>query len=252
MPNALNPNSVLDDFLARAAASLDRYAALDQLVAAASGTHSLTLRRGLAADTVFRLGTEWEIFQHRWHIAAISRRQSVYRTLVQDQLTRGIDKGAVGHIISAVAPEAATLPQRLTGAQIEGLVDSEGYNLSFKDCEVWAATAVKHLDPHYASRVQAVVGDAEASSPVDLLKAVRNALAHSSVASLGRLNACAKKRTQAGSVGLAGAANDGLVRDGRSIRDVPTYVQAWIPVAQTRRVVILHDRISVVAESLRV
>jgi hypothetical protein len=252
LANTLNPNSVVDEFQSQAELSLQQYEALDQLVTAGgAAANILTLRRGLAADTVFRLGTQWEVFQHRWHVAAISKRPTVYRDLIQEQLTKGIEKAAIGHIIDAVTPDAASLPARLTVSQIEALVDSEGYNVSFKDCETWMAKSVKHLHADYASKVEAVVTNPEASSLVELLKAVRNVLAHSSTGSLRRFNACARKRAATGSVGLVGAANDGLVRDGHQVRDVPTYVQAWVHATQMRRIRLLHQRIWMVAEELR-
>lgn len=247
--NALNPNGAIDEFKTQAASSIARFN--DLIAAIGNNDASLELRRGLAGDAAFKLGTLWEIFQHKWHIATISRRPGVLRQRVQGELDEALKKGPAAHIIKSLAPVALTVPNRLRVAEIESLIDPDGYNLSFNDCEVWARRASTDLDPAYANLVRAIVGDATNASLIALVKAARNALAHSSAGSMQTLNDAARVQPTAGGNGLVGQSNAALARDGNRIRDIGTYLYAWVHTAQTRRIHILHQRLPEIAERLR-
>jgi hypothetical protein len=247
--NALNPNRVLDEFKQETVSSIERF---DQLIhAIGSNGASLGLRRALAGDAVFKLGTLWEVFQHKWHVASVSRSPFVLRTRIQNELDDALRKGPAAHILTSLKPEALAVPARLKVAEIERLLDPDGYNLSFKDCEVWARRADADLDPRHADLVRAIVQDAEAATLVALLKALRNALAHSSAGSMKTFNSAARRRPTNGGYGLVGQGNAALVRDSNRVRDVGTYLYAWVHGSQRRRIHLLHSRIAEVAERLR-
>jgi hypothetical protein len=251
MVRTLNPNAVVDQFTAGVAAARDRYLAIYEVLGDAEGT-DLTLRKSLTADFAFRVGTEWELFQHRWHLAAISKHPTTFVALVQKRLDSGLERGEARHILETLWDGATTVHPRLSVDQIDALIDPDGYNVTFKDGQAWAAEAGKHLDPRHANLVRNIVSDPENESLVALVKSVRNAIAHNSANSLDLLNAHIRSRPGGSKVGLVGQRNGALLRDGSvRVRDVPTYLHRWQPVVRSRRVTYMAHRIVEVAELLR-
>jgi hypothetical protein len=247
----LNPDAVVDQFINGVGAARDRYLAIYEVLARAEGT-DLTLRKSLTADFAFRVGTEWELFQHRWHLAAISKRPATFVSLVQKRLDVGLEKGEARHILETLWADVTTVHRRLSVDQIDALIDPDGYNVTFKDGQAWAAEAGKHLDPHHADLVRNIVSDPQNESLVALVKAVRNAIAHNSANSLDLLNSHIRSRPVGERGGLVGAINAPLLRDGSvRVRDVPTYLHGWSAAARSRRVTYMATRIVEVAELLR-
>jgi hypothetical protein len=251
MARTANPNDVLDQFVATAESARQRFLQLYSTLSA-SDASTLSLRKSLTSDLAFRVGTEWELFQHRWHLAAISRRPAVFVAATQKILDEALRKGEARAILDALWSGATTVPKGLTIEQIDDLIDPDGYNVTFKDGEAWAAKAAAHLEGAYADAVRSIVSNPEDESLVALLKAARNVIAHKSKNSLQELNLRVRSRPPGESIGLVGAANAPLLRDGGArVRDVETYLHSWSYAAQSRRVSVLTRRILEVAEQLR-
>jgi len=252
MVRTLNPNDVVDQFAATVGEARDRY--LDMYaILESSPSPKLSLRKSLTTDLAFRVGTEWELFQHRWHLASISNSPAAFVAWAQAELDAGLAKGPARHILDTLWEDATTVPPRLSVEQIDALIDPDGYNVTFKDGEAWAAKAQLHLAPKHAALVCALVSTPEDESLVALLKAVRNAIAHNSSNGLALLNRHVRSRPVGERVGLIGSANTPLLRDGAGqIRDIPTYLHKWSMGAHARRVTVLTTRIVNVASRLRI
>jgi hypothetical protein len=92
----MSPNQVIADLLATAQASFDRYTALYSAVEMTGNDPAL--RKGLTVDLTFDFATERELFQHRWHLAAVSKRPSVFISWAQTSIDDGLKKTQVGHL----------------------------------------------------------------------------------------------------------------------------------------------------------
>lgn len=249
----LNPDRVIDDFLKRLREAQDRYEEVYRAVGESNSPKNLSLRKGLTTDLAFRIGTEWELFQHRWHIAAISKRPARFVQLQRDALESALKKNPEArHIINSVSPSLVSIPSRLNVEQIDALIDPDGYNVTFSDPEGWAEKAAKHLSPDYARKVHEIVGDPEAQCVLVLAKAVRNVIAHGSNLSRGEFNKAVRKAEDSRSSGLKGARNEPLSRGGeRDVSDPAVYLHAWIADHSMRRVGYLAARLNTIADQLR-
>ena len=252
MVNTLNPNSVVDQFINTVDSAHARYLEMYSILAA-SNLGRLELRKSLTSDLAFRVGTEWELFQHRWHIASISKKPSTFVATIQKDLNDALRKSQAKHILDTLWSNATTIPRRLSAEQIDALIDPDGYNVTFKDGEAWAAKAGLHLAAAHADAVRRVVSSPEDESLVALLKAVRNVIAHNSTSSLEEFNRHVRSRPAGERVGLVGSSNAPLLRDGAArVRDVPTYLHGRGNAASPRRVTVLTTRIMRVAQRLRI
>ncbi len=251
MPRTQDLNKVINDFQATMSAATERFLLLHDVVTGSGNERSL--RKGISTDLAFRLGCEWELFQHRWHLAAISRMPSIFVALKQFELDGALKKSNARHLIEAVSPGATSLPNRLTVEQIDALIDPDGYNVTFKDSESWAAESGQHLDKSHADLVRSIVGDPEDECVLTLLRAVRNVIAHQSSGSRTFLNDCIGPRQGGRGLGIVGSKNQGLQRDRTTeVKDVATYLLATRPGAKRKRVLLLVDRAMEISEKLRI
>jgi len=250
MVNTLNPNNVLSEFLQRHDDSVQRY---NDLYSTVGGNGRLDLRRGLTTDLSFRLGTEWELFQHRWHIAAISKRPKKFIAATQLEMNDALKKASVKQLLEAIRPGSTTMPSQLTAERIEAILDPTGFNVTFSTQESWAKAASDQLDPLFADRVRAIVGSPEDSCVLDLLRSLRNVIAHASTSSMNVLNDTVRERGTSDTIGLAGETNTSLVRTGsKRIADAASYLHTWNDVTGMRRIGFLAYRVRAIAERLRV
>ncbi|MEO5920183.1 MAG: hypothetical protein ABIQ01_03490 [Pseudolysinimonas sp.] len=252
----LDPNRELDEFIVRSNSSHERYIRVfDALV---DSTDASNLRKGLAVDAAFRLGSEWELFQHRWHVACIARDGSRLIAEQESKVADAISKlpTATREVLGVTAGHLSL--SRLTGSQIERLVHPLDRNVVFPDVAAWSRVAKRYLAPPYVGRVQRIQSSIESSSLLDLLKALRNAIAHGSRDSKGRLNRLASARVAGGTEGLAGNRNAPLVRAKYGIADIGTYLHTWTGLpgyrtfAEGNRMTLIHDRTQDIAKALRV
>ncbi|MBD8535073.1 hypothetical protein [Plantibacter sp. CFBP 13570] len=252
MPVA-DPNRPLDAFVAGVIEMESRYSDTYNAVSDhVKNPRRLQLLKGLAADFAFRLGSEWELFQHRWHIVAVTASPEKFIDAQQGSLDGGIRKANVDHFVKLLHGGPLILPARPKQSEVEALIDPRGFNVTFDSCETWMTEAARDLDATYADKVRGIVATSPDSCVLDLLKAVRNALAHGSGGSLSRLNDMVRERPAGEKVGLTGSVNDGLKRDANKIRDVAVYIHGHPPGSSKQRVQKLAQRVREIAEQLRV
>lgn len=246
-----DPNACLQGFIQQVGESLDQYRQVEVLLAKASA--SAAISKAVAEDTAFRLGALWEVFQGRWHVAAISRDPQHFIKDVQDQLDRRVKDDWSRAVIGTLHPGSLTVPSRPKMAQIEAILDPSGYNITFKDSQTWMESSALYHADLFKDRVKGIVSDPEAASLLDLLKKLRNTLAHGSIGSKAAFNRACKSRMGGSREGLVGASNDPLRRDRNDVRDIGAYLRVRRPSpAGPRRVEALHARVQDVAERLRV
>ncbi|MFB2557075.1 hypothetical protein [Herbiconiux liangxiaofengii] len=250
MPKTLEPNTVLDGFLRNTRASMERYIALYEALEWDKKT--LALRRGLTSDVAFRLGSEWEIFQHQWFVAAIHKKQGKFRSNLEKRLHDGLSKAGTGSILEIMRPGSTEMLERLSASQIEQLVDPEGYNVSFKDNVTWIKKADLDLDPSYCTLIRSIASTPSDACIIDLVKGLRNAIAHGSGGSLVKLNSLVRVRQEGEDLGISGDVNKLLVRDTKAVKDISAYLHRYLETKGVRRVVLLHQRIEEIAERLRI
>jgi hypothetical protein len=244
-----NPNRYLDDFQQQVRDGLDQFKRLDGILDE-SGVQA-SLLKSVAEDTAFRLGALWEVFQGRWHVAAISRDPAKFVKETSVRL-EGALKDDIRNLVLAFSPTLLVVPKRPTIAQIVTALDPKGYNLTFVDAETWMRSSAEYHSDTYQDIVRGIVGDAESASFLDLLKKLRNLLAHGSNGSKAAFNRACRARLGGGREGLTGASNAPLKRGQKNVRDVGVYLRARIGPVNERRIVTLHTRVIEVAEKLRV
>lgn len=261
----LEPDTVLERFLERTTDSFDRYTNLYEAVKYDRTT--LRLRQGLTADVAFRLASDWEIFQHEWYIAAISKKPTKFRQRVQTDMEAKLEKMSLRPQLEALEvlqPGSPIWTGALSGEQIAALADPSGYNVTFASNRAWLKESAINLDSVFVDKVRSIASKPEHACVLDVLRALRNVIAHGSSGSVRRLNACIAPRPKgklnsAGGgndeepVGLVGAANSFLLRPGgRKIQSVPRYLHGDVEASgKTRRVTLLIGRIEEIAEMLR-
>ena len=252
MVRTLEPAKVVDDFVTRIRDAKARsdveykaipYAAHDKL----------RRQRGLVSDFAFRLGGEWELFQHRWHIAVVSKEPAAFVARLQDLLDEAVAKLPGHGVVPVLNSFRPKYPTRLTADTIEALLDGSGYNITFKSVSDWKKGAAQDFTNRYNGRVARIAGNAEDTCVLDLVKAVRNFIAHKSDLSRMTLNErIAARATPSQGSGLIGEVNAGLARGpGKRVLDVGVYLQGRAAPGFPRRVTVLTDRLASVALSLR-
>lgn len=224
---------------------LDRHEAIYALVP----TAEKKLRKTLAVDAAFRIGTEWELFQHRWHIAAISKAPEIFVATVQADLNRDLVK--VKDRLEAIQPGSTTVPTKPNATQISKLVDPAGYNLTFVDTQAWMDKAGAHLTDKFKKLVVGIGTSAEDTCVLDLVRAVRNYVAHGSDSSRERLNLYIKTRALKGEIGIVGVKNRSLARDVKGISEIDAYLHSKVGSPAHQRVVVIGRRVLEIAEKLR-
>src|SRR6266567_4147352 len=131
-----------------------------------------------------------------------------------------------------------------------GLRKSVAEDAAFRLGALWEVLQGNHSST-YQNLVKGIVGDAESASLLDLLKKLRNLLAHGSTGSKVAFNRACRARPTGGKEGLTGVSNTSLMRDQRDVRDVGVYLRARVGPDNERRVAILHRRVMDVAGKLR-
>lgn len=243
-----NPNQYLDDF--KALVARDRAQYVSDAVLLNQTRAPAATQKSSAAGYAFRLGVQWEVFQGKWHVGAISRAPQKFVQAMQERVEKGI-KGDIRSIVDVLIPGILVIPSRPAMQQIRNVLDPDGYNITFKDGQSWAHQSALYLDPQHHSKVLSIVSDPDASSFLDLLKAIRNYIAHTSAGSKAALARCCKQRAAGSSEGLTGSANQPLVRTTRGVRDVGAYLNA-VTDNSMRRTEVLQSRMLSVAEMLRI
>lgn len=226
-----DPADEVDRFVAATGSSL----VLWERTQTALVSSDLELRKVVSLDAFVRIAVEWEGFRSRWHIAAINRDSSAYRTDVESRFRASIKGSRFAELEPFVH---VVLPAQLSVARVQRLLDPLERNISFGD--KWADRARTELVARYATKVQSL-------SPADLrlvaaCEKIRNAIVHRSRSSVDEMNTAL--------VVLDPVVDANLVRTSKiSATGIAAYLHAR-PQAE-RRVEVWHHRLSDVAGRLR-
>ncbi|ACZ22780.1 hypothetical protein Sked_28780 [Sanguibacter keddieii DSM 10542] len=252
MVNTLNPNDPIADFTADVQAVKQRHENIQIALKAANASGAD--KKGATADYIFRVGGEFELFQHRWHIAAISKKPSKFVASLNQTLATKV-QALPGHgIISALGSLSLAYPAWLTAEQIETLLDESERNVTFKDVAEWKKAASKQLDSPFDSKVAQIAQSLEDTWALNLLKSTRNVIAHSSKSSLKDLNTRLAPHSPTNPDGITGSANAKLSRGvtngvPKKVGDVSVYLHAVQ--GGERRADVLADRVVAIVNKLQ-
>jgi hypothetical protein len=247
----LDPDRELKKFVEQLDDSMERYR---KLYDALEGSPEVTnLRKGISVDAVFRLGSAWEIFQHNWHIAAIAQDSS--KIIERSETTANNKIEAIDDaLVDLYGIKLTKKPQskHLTKQQIELLLDPSSRNVTFFDMADWVKAARRDMTSSHIAKLQRINSNEEDSCVLDLLKAIRNVIAHGSENANALLTLAVRPRSS--KVGIVGPKNDSLIRAKYAINDIGTYLHGW-PAAKPRsadmtRVALLHQRVKDIAQTL--
>lgn len=246
----LDPNRAIDAFLQRTGASQAQYMRLHDIVYDLEDR--AVIRRRLAVDAVFRLGVEWELLLHQWHVAAVSVDPSKL----------------IGRHVSMIAKENLNLPdvlkavfhasvthrdvRVLTRRQIENLLDPRDRNITFRDASDWMSAARRDLSPTFVNKVGRIANELESASLLDFLKAVRDYVAHASPDSTARLNRRATLRSEGATEGLVGERNAPLLRPGGGVGNIGTFLSTDLGYPARTRADFIYERVRGLSTQLRV
>ncbi|MGN8244764.1 hypothetical protein ACTHAM_001869 [Cellulomonas soli] len=252
MVRTLEPSNVVDDFVAHIRDAKAR-SDLEYHAIPGNAADRLTRQRGLVSDFAFRLGGEWELFQHRWHIAVISKAPATFVASLQAKLDTAVAELPGHGIVPGLNSFHPEYPTRLPSDTIESLLDSSGYNITFRSIADWKSATARDFTRPYSSRVARIANTPEDACVLELVKAVRNFIAHGSTQSRATLNACiATRPTLTQGPGLVGASNAGLARGNiKRVRDVGVYLRGSADQGMPRRVTVLTNRLEAIAATLR-
>jgi hypothetical protein len=231
MARKSDPDDEIDHFEAAVDDSLDLWRRTQNALI----TSDLELRKVASLDAFVRVAVEWEGFRSRWHIAAINRDSSTYRTSIEKRFRESIKNGKFKELDPFVH---VVLPPQPSIATVQQLLDPLGRNISFGDR--WADRARTELGGQYATKVLSL-------SPADLRlvaasEKIRNAIVHRSASSVNEMNTAL--------IVLDTTIDAGLVRTGQvRATGISTYLHAQHQ--SNRRVEIWHNRLRQVAGSLR-
>jgi hypothetical protein len=96
MARTRDPNDEIVDFDNAAARSIDLWA---RTQAALTGA-DLDVRKTVSLDAFIRVAVAWEGFRSRWHVAAINRDSSVFRTDIEQRFRASTRDGRFAELES--------------------------------------------------------------------------------------------------------------------------------------------------------
>jgi hypothetical protein len=226
-----DPNGVIDQFKSLVDRSRDIWQRTQQALVNADSD----LRKSSSLDAFVRVAVAWEVFRSDWHVAAINRDITTYRSSVAARFQQSVKAGKFSQLEPFVQ---LGFPAHLSVAVVRQLVDPLERNISFGDN--WVDRARSDLAATYAAKVAALL-------PADLLlvaasEKLRNAIAHRSANAVNEMNSAL--------VVLDPTTDADLVRTTRvSAQGISAYLHA-LPTNE-RRVEALHRRLAAIAEKLR-
>lgn len=254
MARTKNPNDSIAAFTADVQAAKSRHATIQSALDAAGASGAD--KKGATADYIFRIGGEFELFQHNWHIAAISRKPSTFVALLNQAAATKIQTLQGYSLFPKLASSAPTYPTWPTAEQIEKLLDESERNVTFKNVAEWKKQAGRQLDPAFSSKVAQIAQSLQDAWALDFLKSARNLIAHNSTASKDDLNErLVPYNASANPKGITGTANIKLNRG--TTNGVPTKVgdvSVYLHAVQggERRADVLADRVVAIVNKLQV
>ena len=228
-----DPNAVIDQFQGELASSLSDWAALTE------GTPAMIARRA-TMDAFARGAVAFERFRSEWHIAAITRDASTFRTRQLNRVQTALKETRRDNLADYVQ---VVLPRHPTLEQVSRLLDAEGANVSLPNVGAWKKAAERDLAEPWLSKVSGILWAHGAGA--DAVIAIRNASSHQSERALADMTAALGKLTHP-------TIHKGLQRSERGVTlaGIPAYLHSAGTSGSTRVEIYLRilDRLG---ESLR-
>ena len=208
----LDPDDVRADFDAEAVAIVGHF---DRISGSLAGTAT---KEGdisrLAANSFLALFVAFERFISDLFLAYLNRDFTTYRADLTNRLNASIQTrfGAAVLGMLTVHPKA-----HVSVAELEAIVDADGWNLTFSTVQDMKACATRWLIPAHAARINSI-GPGE-QRLIDTARAIRNFIAHQSPGSKLKMNdLLATVET--------GNHNRHLARGAREVHAVGSYLKA--------------------------
>lgn len=253
-----SPNKIVANFQAATNAHTKRFLATANSVdlgEGGGGYTKLQLRRGLAVDYFFRVATDWQVFQDNWSVKALAHKPKRFLDSYQQSLIADLDRSSLPSRLAVFTEAKITVPSlgsSLLEPRIRQILDAEGRNLEFASSAKWKKWAVDNLaDPHKDTLSRALSDDS-VSSFLDLVRQLRNYIAHRSSASLKQIQVHATERPAGKQVGLTGADNQPiLIQRRNNIWDVGVYLDRGIGEPYGTPAQFMARRLNNIAESLK-
>ena len=173
----INPADICDDFRAE-------IAGLQTFLSDSMGTATSSKNKSLLAELVFhRAYVAVESFISAWIIGAINRDSSQYlccrKNAVAQSLQAKFSNWDISHL--NYSP-----PAHIPVADLESLLDPDGWNITFKEYARFESRSSEWLAPSFASKVAGV--PSQKKRVIDSAKATRNCIAHQSKSSFTEMN----------------------------------------------------------------
>lgn len=124
-----------------------------------------------------------ESFLSRWIIGAINRDSSTYIAFRANSIRQSVTSKFSAWDSSKTA---YTPPSHISVADLEALLDPDGWNLTFKDFSSFREKCSSWLTAHYVAKIDSV--PPAARHALDAAKAIRNCIAHRSKSSFDEMN----------------------------------------------------------------
>jgi hypothetical protein len=210
-----DPRSVRSEFKQELARLSDHYDRMQAYVEAGDPKHRLHDRGQLACSTFIAAFTEFEGFVSNLFLAYLNKDFSIYRSWLQSRFDASVKRKFGDGVLSRATLK---LPQHLNLPGVREVVDSEGWNLTFKNADAMIDRAKDWLATAHADRVSSL--DAHDKRLFDTAIAIRNYIAH------GSDNAHTLMNEKLGTVDGGGPnAGLGLGRGGRKVNDAGKFLK---------------------------
>ncbi len=212
-----DPRTVRFEFKQELDWLLDHYDRMQTHVEAGDPKHRLHDRGQLACSTFIAAFTEFEGFLSNLFLAYLNKDFSVYRTWLKTRFDTSV-KGKFG--VGVLSRAALKIPEHVSLSGVRDIVDSDGWNLTFKNADAMIDRAKEWLATPHANRVSSL--DAHDKRLFDTAIAIRNYIAH------GSDNAHVVMNKKLATVD-GGGPNAGLGRGSRQINDAGKFLkkQVW-------------------------
>jgi hypothetical protein len=135
-----NPNDVVDAFLTTLNKSLATWGGVRHAVG-----ESGPLAKQASIDAFLRAAVAFETFRSDWHVAAINRHSSAFKT----DLANRVGQSVSGRWPGLVGRVRIDLPAHPSLSIVKHMLDPRGRNISLSDAATWKDRASRELaDPY--------------------------------------------------------------------------------------------------------
>lgn len=198
-----------------------------------------------SALTLIASVQRWERFRSDWQIRAIARDSSTYANKVRRQVENAIPEALWGGRDAGLLVVRVSLPKHLGISDVEKFLDAEERNVTYNSRNSEERAAKSQLAPPFREKVMRRSDDDWLI--VDLVRQLRNAIAHGSPYSIEHMN-----RAIAAMASSSRPDDQALQKGARRVTEsgIGSYLFAAMPGYGTARVVHLLTRIVDVGKTL--